>query len=91
MNICNCEECEKEYEDNIAELKARIVELETAQPWHAASEPPEHNGNYLVAFHTVHECFYDAQEKRWERDMGDHVEYEPVKQWRDLPPMPVKP
>ena len=28
MNICNCEDCEKDYDDEIAALKSRVAELE---------------------------------------------------------------
>jgi hypothetical protein len=69
----------------------RIAELEAAQQWHPASEPPEQNGSIFKSrtvevqsdWGGVQSDFYDYQNGCW------YFSTKPNR-WRDLPPLEVK-
>ena len=78
-----------------AALRARIADLEAAQQWHPASEPPErgkdvcYSKNYLVytTARLIFEAYYSYYENRWV-NYNDSEDIDTAILYRDLPPMP---
>jgi len=84
--------------DDIADLAAtvqeqreRIAELEAANQWHSASEPPEAEGDEYEAIRICNGKMYRRystfRDGKWN---FVHRTISPVIFWRDLPPMPGK-
>jgi len=83
-------ECRRLRKENEA-LRARIAELEAANQWHDASEPPEKAGYYLVVVVTDASRYIDRGQFVSHTypyfSVGIGCSYD-IEGWRDLPPLP---
>lgn len=97
--LMECRRLRKENES----LRMRIAELESAQQWHPASEPPEHD-NFIALLVTDDKGEYSWEKARYANGLNNgvpkieyrfadsNVRVEGTKftaiGWRDLPPLP---
>jgi len=78
-------------ENALTIAEQRIKELEAAQQWHPASEPPEADGDEYEAIRICNGKMYRRystfRDGKWN---FVHRTISPVIFWRELPPMPGK-
>ncbi len=75
---------------HIAELEARIAELEAKQRWIPVSEPPKESGEYFTLTQVEGENFvgtavYEKEHNHWWNDLGDRDD---ITHWMTLPEPP---
>ena len=79
----------REFEKEVVRLRDRIAELEAAQQWHDASEPPEMEGENRSRLIEVQYKSGNIGMESYSEDYESKVDWATyVLRWRELPPMP---